>query len=100
MKVVYTDSAIAEFNKIADNSRREYGDLVAAKLEKRLRQTIAAISTAPKGGSCVVDRPGVYALALVQYPFKIYYRIGTEAAEIVHIHNTSQQSWEKSQKDF
>jgi toxin ParE1/3/4 len=93
MRVIFTDAAITEFTKIAEESRREFGDEVAAELESRFRHTVATIASAPESGSRVGTRPGVYAFSLVRYPFKVYYRIGTEAAEILHIHHTSRRSW-------
>jgi plasmid stabilization system protein ParE len=76
----------------AQESRREFGDEVTAELASRFRHTVATIAAAPKSGSRVVTRPGVCAFSLVRCPFKIYYRIGKEAAEILHIHHTSRRS--------
>jgi hypothetical protein len=41
MKVVFTESALEDFDRIAEESKRVFGNFVAAELEKWFRLSIA-----------------------------------------------------------
>jgi plasmid stabilization system protein ParE len=41
------------------------------------------------------DEPGVRALPLVRYPYRIYYEIAGEEVRILHIRHTRRQPWRR-----
>lgn len=92
MKLEYARLAVADLRRISADSRREYGDKVTRALEGRIRASIDRISRAPLSAQAVADRPGVFAVPLVRYPFKIFYRIDSDTVRILHIRHTSRRA--------
>jgi plasmid stabilization system protein ParE len=72
MKVEYTNRAVADLRKISADSRRAFGDRVAEELEVRIQSVIDRISRDPLSTPEVEGRPGVHAVLLIRYPFKIF----------------------------
>ena len=94
MTVEYTRRAAADLATIAANSRAEFADTVAAALERRFREIIDQIEWDADSATPVSARPGVHVVALVKYPFKLFYRvISPEQVRIVHIRSTSRRQW-------
>ena len=91
MKTLYSNLALADLRRISEDSRRDFGDKVTRALETRIRNSIERISRAPLSAQAVADRPGVHAVPLVRYPFKIFYRIEAGAVLILHIRHTSRR---------
>jgi plasmid stabilization system protein ParE len=94
MKVEYSKRAVADLHKVSADSKA-FGDMVAAAVEVRIRDVVAQLANYPKGRQQVVERPGVHVVALVRYPYKIFYRIGDDRVTILHIRNTSREQWGK-----
>jgi toxin ParE1/3/4 len=93
MKVEYAPRAAADLVQIGEQSRRVYGDVVAAALEARIRATIARIADMPDSAQQVAERPGVRVIPLIRYPFKIFYTVVGETVEILHIRHASRRPW-------
>jgi plasmid stabilization system protein ParE len=56
---------------------------------------IARIGAWPESAEEVAERPGVRVVPLIRYPYKIFYRVTTEAVEILYIHHAARQApWE------
>jgi plasmid stabilization system protein ParE len=94
MKVEYTNRAVSDLRKISADSRRVFGDRVAAQLEAHIRKSVDQIAHAPESAQCVVERPGMRIVPLVRYPFKIFYRVLEDRVRILHIRHTSRRSWD------
>ena len=45
----------------------------------------------PESAPEVTDRENVHAVALVHYPYKLFYRIAKDAVEILYIRHTSRE---------
>jgi plasmid stabilization system protein ParE len=75
MKVEYTNRAIADLRKISADSRAVFGDAVALALESRIRDVVAHISGNPEAAPRVIERMGVRMFPLIQYPYKVFYRV-------------------------
>lgn len=88
MKVVWTDSALADLDEILAYAAEHYPSLVGP-LERRVRATVARIGQWPLSARTVEERPGVRVVPLVRYPYRIFYRIGDEALELLHIHHAA-----------
>ena len=90
MKVEYSKRATADLHKVSGDSRRRFGDRVAAEVEARIHKIVDQIRESPESAPRVVDWPGVGVVALVRYPNKLFYRILGDTVRILH---TSQQPW-------
>jgi toxin ParE1/3/4 len=94
MKVEYSNRALADLRKIAADSRKAFGDSVAGALERRIRVIIDLISRDPLSAPELEQRPGVHAVLLSRYPFKIFYRVLDDRIRIQHIRHTSRRPWQ------
>jgi len=94
MKVEFTNRALRDLRDISDDSRRQFGDRVAAALEARIRDVVAGIAHAPESAPRVEQRPGMRVVPLVRNPFKIFYRILGETVRVLHIRHAAQRPWD------
>jgi plasmid stabilization system protein ParE len=93
MKVEYTNRAVADLRKASVDSRAAFGDLVAAALERRIREVVEHIAANPGAAPQVVQRSGMRVFPLIRYPYKIFYRVLVDRVRIVHIRHTSRRPW-------
>jgi plasmid stabilization system protein ParE len=89
MKVIYTDEASADLDGILAYIASNYPTVYEAFLI-RLRSVIARIGMWPDSAQEVAEEPGVRAVPLLRYPYKIFYRNTGEAIEIMYIHHAAQ----------
>jgi plasmid stabilization system protein ParE len=94
MKVVYTDEALKDLDAIADWLTVHYPS-VAPAVERRIRSVVAHIARWPESSRRTAKRPGVRAMPLGRYPYKIFYRVTDDAVEILHIHHSARQPWDE-----
>jgi toxin ParE1/3/4 len=62
---------------------------VSSAFRQRLRAVTARIGAWPESAEEVAQRPGVRMVPLIRYPYRIFYRIGGDAVEILHIHHAA-----------
>jgi toxin ParE1/3/4 len=93
MKVEYTNRAVADLRKASADSRAAFGHMVAAALERRIREVVGHIAANPKSAPQVIERAGVRVFPLIRYPYKIFYRVLHDRVRIVHIRHTSRRPW-------
>jgi toxin ParE1/3/4 len=89
MKVVYTDEARKDLDRILAYIASNYPTAYEAFLI-RLRSVIGRIGMWPESAQDVDEEPGVRAVSLLRYPYKIFYRNTGEAIEIMYIHHAAQ----------
>jgi toxin ParE1/3/4 len=89
MKVVYTDDASEDLDGILAYIASNYPTVYDAFLI-RLRSVIARIGMWPDSAQEVAERPGVRAVPLLRYPYKVFYRNTGEVVEIMYIHHAAQ----------
>jgi plasmid stabilization system protein ParE len=89
MKVVYTDDASEDLDGILAYIASNYPAIYDAFLI-RLRSVIARIGMWPDSAQEVAERPGVRAVPLLRYPYKVFYRNTGDVIEIMHIHHAAQ----------
>jgi toxin ParE1/3/4 len=94
MKVVYTEEALEDLDAIADWLIAHY-PTVAPAVERRIRSVVAHIAHWPESSRRSAKRPGVRAVPLGRYPYKIFYRVTDDTVEILHIHHAARQPWDE-----
>ena len=90
MKVVYTDEALADLEAILEFIASHYPASYAS-FERRLQTIEARISAWPQSAQEVAQRPGVRAMPLIRFPYRIFYRIQNEVVEILHIYHAARR---------
>jgi plasmid stabilization system protein ParE len=93
MNVRYAPRAMADLARIGARSRRVFGPAVAAALETFIRATVARLAVMPESGLRLPQRPNVWVVPLVRYPFKIFYTIERDAITILHIRHAARRPW-------
>ena len=91
MRVEYSKRAISDLRQIAAYYTRSGNPAVAARIVARIQQVVAQIIRAPLSGRPVVQRPGVRVVLLVNYRYKIFYRVAEDTIRIIHIRHTSRR---------
>ena len=94
MKVQFSRRAVADLHDISNESRRQFGDRIAAALELRIRDIVKQISEAPESAPRLDQHPTIRVVPLVRYPFKIFYRIAGDTVRILHVRHTARRPWE------
>ena len=94
MKVLYTDEALRDLDEILEFIELNYPTITAA-FERRVRAIERRIAKWPKSAEEVEQRPGVRVVPLIQYPYKLFYRITADVIEVLHIHHAARREpWE------
>jgi toxin ParE1/3/4 len=94
MKVVFTDEALRDLDEILEFIELNYPTISAA-FERRVRTIERRIARWPKSAEEVEQRPGVRVVPLIQYPYKLFYRITDDLIEVLHIHHAARREpWE------
>ena len=91
MKLVYSRRAIAELSEIADYYSANASPAIAEAMARRFDDVINRICRAPESAPRLSQRSQVRAVAVVRYPFRIFYQIRGDAVEILHIRHTSRR---------
>lgn len=96
MKLVYTDEALRDLDEILTFIASKY-PAVSAEFERRLAVVLRRVGSWPESAQEIEQRPGVRAVPLIRYPYKVFYRVANEAVEILHIHHAARQDpWDAS----
>ena len=93
MKVVFTEPALEDLRNIRDYTTAHYPRSLP-DLGRRINDTLTRIGTWPEAARELDERPSVRMVPLRRYPFNIYYRIGSEAVEVLHIYHDARQLWD------
>ena len=91
MRVRYTARAFADREQIFEylHQRSPSG---AHNVLRSLRESVAQLSDQPHSGYAT-EAPAVRVKFLVQYPYKIFYRVRDDAVEVLHIRHTARRPW-------
>jgi plasmid stabilization system protein ParE len=90
MRVVYTDDALADLDEILDYIDANY-PAISSAFRQRLRAVTVRIGVWPESAEIVRQRSGVRMVPLIRYPYRIFYRIGDDAVEILHVHHAARR---------
>ena len=89
MKLVYSRRALADLENIAIYYSANASPAIADAIERRLLDVIARIQAAPESAPRVAQRSQVRTVAVIRYPFRIFYRARGDRLDILHIRHTS-----------
>jgi plasmid stabilization system protein ParE len=94
MKVVYTDEALRDLDQILEFIALNYPTASVA-FGRRVRAIEQRIARWPNSAVEVEQRPGVRVVPLIRYPYKLFYRVATDAIEVLHVHHAARREpWE------
>ena len=91
MKLVYSRQALADLDEIATYYSINASPAIAAAIERRFIEIIERICRTPGAAPRVSQRSQVGAVAVVRYPFRIFYRARDDTVDILHIRLTSRR---------
>jgi toxin ParE1/3/4 len=91
MKLVYSRRALADLNSIATYYTASASPTIAQSIERRLADVIDRIGRAPESAPRISQRSPVRVVAVVRYPFRIFYRVRDDTIDILHIRHTSRR---------
>jgi plasmid stabilization system protein ParE len=91
MKLVYSRRALADLNEIASYYVASASPAIAEAIERRLGHVIDRICRTPEAAPRVSQRSHIRAVAVVRYPFWIFYRVRNDTIDILHIRHTSRR---------
>jgi toxin ParE1/3/4 len=92
MKLVYSRRSIADLHGIATYYAINASPAIAEAIEHRLTSVIDRICQAPEAAPRVSQRSQIRVVAVVRYPFRIFYRMRNDTVDILHIRHTSRRS--------
>ena len=91
MTLIYTQGALVDLAETYDFVRREWPD-VLDRFEQRLTEIETRISENPQSSSELINRPGVYAVPFVRYPYRLFYRITDDQIQVLHLYHTARDT--------
>jgi plasmid stabilization system protein ParE len=91
MKLVYSRQALADLDEIASYYAANAGPAIARSIERRFVVVIERVCRAPEAASRVSQRSQVRSIAVIRYPFRIFYRVRGDTIDILHIRHTSRR---------
>ena len=90
MKVVYTEDALRDLDEALDFINANY-PAIASAFVQRLKTIEQRIGRWPHSAEEVEQRPGVRMVPFIRYPYKLFYREGVDAVEILSIHHAARR---------
>jgi toxin ParE1/3/4 len=94
MRVEYSKRAIADLRQIATYFARSGAPGVGERIAARIKEVVARIAELPLSGRPILQRSGVRIVLLVDYRYKIFYRVMGDTIRILHIRHTSRHPYE------
>jgi plasmid stabilization system protein ParE len=91
MKLVYSRRAVPDLGQITTYYSANASPAVADAIGRRLEDIIDRICRAPASAPRVSHRSQVRVVAVVRYPFRIFYRVRRDTIDILSIRHTSRR---------
>jgi plasmid stabilization system protein ParE len=92
MKPVYSRRALADLDQILAWYSANASPAIAEAIERRLDDVVDRICSAPESAPRLSQRSQVRVVAVIRYPFRIFYRIRKDTVDILHVRHTSRRS--------
>ena len=93
MKVVMHPSVHSDLELILEWLNSERPGVVSLFL-RQIDEAVARIAVWPRLAPTVGLGNDVRVITLSHYPYRIFYRVGSDAVEILHVRHTSRAPWE------
>ena len=91
MKPVYARRARVDLDQILAWYSANASPAMAQAIEQRFNDVIDRICSAPESAPRLSQRPDVRVVAVIRYPFRVFYRIRRDTVDILHIRHTSRR---------
>ncbi|MBB1093033.1 type II toxin-antitoxin system RelE/ParE family toxin [Rhodopseudomonas pseudopalustris] len=91
MRVVFSRQALADLERVVDDYTGNAGSTIARSIGRRIEDVIDRIAKSPNSAPRVSQRSNVRTVAVIRYPFRIFYRLRQNQIEILHIRHTSRR---------
>jgi toxin ParE1/3/4 len=91
MKLAYSSRAFADLDRILAWYSANASPAIAEDIERRLDDVVDRICGAPESAPRLSRRSQVRVVAVVRYPFQIFYRARQDRIDILHIRHTSRR---------
>jgi toxin ParE1/3/4 len=91
MKLTYSRRALADLGQIKTYYAAHASPAIAEAIGRRLEDVVDRICRLPEAAPRVSQRSQVRVIAVMRYPFRIFYRVRDDAVDILHIRHTSRR---------
>jgi plasmid stabilization system protein ParE len=91
MKLVYSRRALADLDGIAAYYTASASPAIADAIGHRLEDVIDRICRMPEAAPKLSQRSQVRVVAVIRYPFRIFYRVRKGSIDILHVRHTSRR---------
>jgi plasmid stabilization system protein ParE len=91
MNPLYSRRALADLDQILAWYSAHAGPAMAEAIEQRLDDVVDRICSAPESAPRLSQRSQVRVVAVIRYPFRIFYRIRKDTVDILHVRHTSRR---------
>src|SRR5258708_206090 len=91
MRLVYSRQALADIDENPTYYSTNASSAIAPSLQSRLGDVFDPIFRLPAPAPRVLQRSQVRVVAVVRYPFRIFYRVRDDTIDILHIRHTSRR---------
>jgi len=90
MIIRWTAGALSDLEAI-ENFQKLHWPTVRARFEARLTAIERRILEFPRGAPEVEQRPGIRVVAVVDFPYRLFYRVGRDAIDVLALRHTSRR---------
>jgi len=90
VRISYSPRAVADLAEIG-GYLAERNSRAAAAVEQRIRIIIELVGQYPASGRVLEERPGVRAIPLGNYAYRIFYTVSGNELIILHIRHTARE---------
>jgi plasmid stabilization system protein ParE len=91
MKLVYSRRGLADLDQIKTYYAANASPAIAEAIGRRLENVVDRIRRVPEAAPRVSQRSQVRVVAVIRYPFRIFYRVRANEVDILHIRHTSRR---------
>jgi plasmid stabilization system protein ParE len=91
MKLVYSRRALADLAEIAAYYTASASPAIAHSIGRRLEDVVDRILRVPKAAPKLSQRSHIRVVAVIRYPFRIFYRVRKDTIDILHVRHTSRR---------
>jgi plasmid stabilization system protein ParE len=91
MNIILSASARRELEEIFEYLQSHDQQAVVEPLQRRIRAVLDRLQQWPESSPRVTQQTDIRVAPLIQFPYRIFYRITDDTVEIVHVSHTSRR---------